>query len=40
MPDIIRVEEIAKFAGQEVRVQGWVYNPIYSQHYYYPISKK
>src|SRR5512137_656951 len=26
MPPIIRVEEIAKYAGQEVTVQGWVYN--------------
>jgi asparaginyl-tRNA synthetase len=26
MPPIIRVEEIAKYNGQEVTVQGWVYN--------------
>src|ERR1035437_9210937 len=26
MPPIIRVEEIAKYTGQEVTVQGWVYN--------------
>lgn len=26
MPPIIRVEDIAKFAGQEVSIQGWVYN--------------
>ena len=26
MPPIIRVEEIAKYAGQEVTIQGWVYN--------------
>jgi asparaginyl-tRNA synthetase len=26
MPTIIRVEEIAKYTGQEVTVQGWVYN--------------
>jgi asparaginyl-tRNA synthetase len=26
MPPIIRVEEIAKYTGQEVTIQGWVYN--------------
>ncbi len=26
MPPIIRVEEISKYTGQEVTVQGWVYN--------------
>jgi len=26
MAPIIRVEEIAKYLGQEVTVQGWVYN--------------
>ena len=26
MPPIIRVEEIAKYTGQDVTVQGWVYN--------------
>ena len=26
MPSIIRVEEIARFTGQEVTIQGWVYN--------------
>src|SRR3989304_9879995 len=26
MPATIRVEQIADFAGQEVTVQGWVYN--------------
>ena len=26
MPSIIRVEEIAKYTGQEVSIQGWVYN--------------
>jgi asparaginyl-tRNA synthetase len=26
MPPIIRVEEIAKYTGQEVAIQGWVYN--------------
>ncbi len=26
MPEIIRVSDIAKYAGQEVNVQGWVYN--------------
>jgi len=26
MPPIIRVEEIGKYTGQEVSVQGWVYN--------------
>ncbi len=26
MPPLIRVEEIAKYTGQEVTVQGWVYN--------------
>jgi asparaginyl-tRNA synthetase len=26
MPPIIRVEEIGKYAGQDVSVQGWVYN--------------
>ena len=26
MPPVIRVEEIAKYTGQEVTIQGWVYN--------------
>ncbi len=26
MPSIIRVEEISKYTGQDVTVQGWVYN--------------
>ena len=26
MPEIIRVSEISKYDGQEVTVQGWVYN--------------
>ncbi len=26
MPSIIRVEEISKYTGQEVTIQGWVYN--------------
>jgi asparaginyl-tRNA synthetase len=26
MPPIIRVEDISKYAGQEVAVQGWIYN--------------
>ncbi len=26
MPPIIRVEEISKYVGQEVTIQGWVYN--------------
>src|SRR5512143_367423 len=26
MPAIIRVKDIAKYAGQEVTIQGWVYN--------------